>query len=136
MMLFADPDLVGEDVQRILKLLDEAQKRHYTAHLGWEAQVRQVIGVLQDWFEALEEGTANQRYPSLDCMVDDEVANSLVAVIDGAFEHEITSYGEYWRERKGVEATPEFSRLELHAKRALAEDLRRVLEQSKTEVSG
>jgi len=128
MFPFIDPDIPRQDLERIEKLLGEAHKRGYQAQVRWEALVKRVIGVLQDWFEAIEGETANHRHPSIDCTVTDEQANRLIDAIDDFFENEVTKYPEYWVNRKHVDAPPQFSRLELHARKALAEDLRSVLE--------
>ena len=127
MFPFVDADLSQQDLERITKLLGEAQKHSYQAQARWEALVKRVIGVLQGWFEALEAETANHRYPSIDCTVTDEQANRLIDVIDDFFENEVTKYPEYWANRKHVDAPPQFSRLELHARKSLAEDLLGVL---------
>lgn len=127
MFPFVDPDIPQQDLERLIKLLGEAQKQSYQAQVRWEALVKQVIGVLQDWFEAIEAQTANHRHPSIDCSVTDEQANRLIDVIDDFFENEVTKYPEYWANRKHVEAPPQFLRLELHARKAMAEDLRGVL---------
>jgi len=128
MFPFVDSDIPREDLERLTKLLGEAQKRSYQAQVRWEALVKRVIGVLQDWFEALEAQTANDRHPSIGCTITDEQANQLIEVIDEFFENEVTKYPEYWADRKHVDAPPQFSRLELHARKSLAEDLRSVLD--------
>jgi len=135
MFPFPDSDMPREDIERIAKLLEESHKQAYQAQARWESLVKRVIGVLQDWFEAMEEGTANHRHPSIGCSVTDEQANRLIGAIDDSFENEITKYPEYWANRKQVEAPPQFSRLELHARRALAEDLRSVLEGAEAKIA-
>lgn len=130
MFPFPGPEIAGEDAERLIKLLGEAQKRTYWTQARWEALVRKVIEVLQDWFEAMERGAANHRHSSIDCTVTDEQANRLIDVIDGFFENEVTKYPEYWANRKQVDGLPEFSRLAPQARKALAEDLRRVLQKS------
>ena len=127
MLLFADAEMAQEESESLAKLLAEAHQRSYFGYLRREAVVRRVIGVLQDWFEACEQGRANERYPSPRSMVAEEEANRLIEVIDRFFEEELSSRPEYWREQKGVDAPPQFSRLESHARRALAEDLHRAL---------
>lgn len=134
MFPFFDSDMPREDLERIVKLLGEAHKQGYQAQVRWEALVKRVIGVLQDWFEAMEGGIANHRHPSIGCTVTDEQANRLIDVIDDFFENEVTKYPEYWTNRKQVDAPPQFSRLELHARKALAEDLRCVLEGAEAKV--
>jgi len=128
MFPFADADMSREDLERLARLLGEAQKHSYQAQARWEALVKRVIGVLQEWFEALEAQTANDRHPSIGCTVTDEQANRLIEVIDEFFENEVSKYPEYWANRKHVEAPPGFSRLELHARKSLAEDLFSVLQ--------
>lgn len=135
MFPFLDTDMPREDVERVAKLLEQSHKQAYQAQARWEAQVKRVIGVLQDWFEAMEAGTANHRHPSIGCSVTDDQANRLIDVIDESFEKEITKYPEYWANRKQVEAPPQFYRLELHARKALAEDLRSVLEGTEAKVA-
>ena len=127
MFPFGDADLSQQDMVRIAKLLGEAQRSSYQAQARWEALVKRVIGVLEDWFETLEAETANHRYPSIDCTITDEQANRLIDVIDEFFENEVTKYPEYWANRKHVDAPPQFSRLELHARKSMAEDLLSVL---------
>jgi hypothetical protein len=134
MFPFLDSDIPQEDVERIVRLLGEAQKHSYQAQARWEALVKRVIGVLQDWFEAMEEETAFHRHPSIDCTLTDEQANRLIDVIDNFFESEVTKYPEYWANRKQVDAPPQFSRLKLHARKALAEDLRSVLEEAEAKI--
>lgn len=128
MFPFVDADLSQQDLEHIAKLLGEAQRHSYQAQFRWEALVKRVIRVLQDWFEALEAGTANHRHPSIDCTVTDEQANQLIDIVDDFFENEVTKYPEYWANRKHVDAPPQFARLEVHARKSLAEDLRSVLE--------
>jgi heme oxygenase len=123
-----------EQIEQIVRQIAQEQKRYYLTQARWEALVRRLIGVLQDWFEAMEEGTANHRHPSIDCTITDEQANRLIGTIDESFEDEITKYPEYWAKRE-AERPPEFSRLELHARRALAEELRRVIAESEEMVS-
>lgn len=135
MFPFLDTDMPREDIERVVKLLEQSHKQAYQAQGRWEALVKRVIGVLQDWFEAMEARTANHRHPSIGCTVTDEQANRLIEVIDESFENEINKYPEYWANRKQVEAPPQFSRLELHARRALAEDIRSVLEGAEAKVT-
>jgi len=127
MFPFVDANMSQRELERLAKLLGEAQKHSYQAQARWEALVKRVIGVLQEWFKALEAGTANHRYPSIHCTITDEQANRLIDVIDEFFENEVTKYPEYWANRKHVDAPPQFSRLELHARKSLAEDLLSVL---------
>lgn len=126
-MLFTDPDTSAEQNERILQLFAQAQKDYYTTQVKWEALVRRVIGVLQEWYDAIEEGTANYRLPSAGCPISDEQADALIQVIDQFFVDEYTEYNEYWTKRMLVDAPPEFSRLEITARKALAEDLYSVL---------
>lgn len=135
MFPFFDSDVPQEDIQLLATLLSEAQKHSHQAQFRWEATVKRVIVVLQDWFEAMEQAVANHRHPTIDCTVTDEKANLLIDVIDSAFTNEITKYPEYWANRKQVDAPPQFSRLELDARKALAEDLRRVLEEAKSKIA-
>ena len=135
MFPFADTDIPREDIERIAWLLEQAHKQSYQAQARWEALVKRVIGILQDWFEAMEEGTANHRQPSIGCTVTDEQANRLIALIDDSFESEITKYPEYWANRKQVDEPPQFSRLDLHARRALAEDLHNVLVEAEAKIA-
>jgi len=55
--------------------------------------------------------------------------------INDSFESEITKYPEYWANRKHVDEPPQFSRLDLHARRALAEDLHNVLEEAEAKIA-
>lgn len=50
-------------------------------------------------------------------------------------EGEITKYPEYWANRKQVDEPPQFSRLDLHERRALAEDLHNVLEEAEAKIA-
>jgi len=135
MFPFVDADTPREDIEHIAKLIGEAHKQSYQAQARWEALVKRVIGVLQNWFEAIEGGTANHRHPSIGCTVTDEQANRLIDLIDDFFENEVTKYPEYWSNRKQVDAPPQFLRLELQARRALAEDLRSVLEGAEAKIT-
>lgn len=93
-----------------------------------EEETRHIIDVLQDWFLALEQGTAparlpdpayrwRRRRPAV------EEIDSLLAEIDQYIEREWRNWGK----ARGFEAPAELSRLAPPARLALMQDLDQVL---------
>lgn len=80
-------------------------------------KVAAVIAVLQDWFEAIEDGTAGSRYPDSQYerrggrpgWTDAEV-NKAINVLDYEFQYERSQRPSYWAER-GFTSDPDFDRL-------------------------
>lgn len=104
----------------------------YEAEQDWKEIVKRVMGVLQDWFMAMESGEADYRFPAPDAKTGIKHANKLVSVLDAYFEEEIGKNPEYHGRKMetwpDVPRPPEFSRLLPHARIALFEDLILALE--------
>ena len=114
--------LSQEEVEEYIEqiALDREQRM---AVLSREAYAtKAIIALLEEWFWAIESGTANNRYPGLDCSVSQEKADNLVEIIEGFIEEEIKTHPSHWA-RKGKDAPPDFRRLAPHARRAMAEQL-------------
>lgn len=108
------------------------------------------IAVLEDWFQALEDGTAEYRFPDprfvrpskpplseeeytqkpLPPYTDEDV-DRIVAAIDEEIQGEIARNTTHWR-AKGIQTDSGFLRLGPLQRRALVEELARVAAQDRS----
>jgi hypothetical protein len=93
-----------------------------------EEETRHIIDVLQEWFQALEQGTADTRMPDpayrwrRHCPSIEEI-DTLIREIDQYIEREWRNWGK----ARGFEAPAELWRLAPPARLALMQDLDQVL---------
>ena len=83
------------------------------------------INVLQEWFDSLEDGTANTRTPDFNYEIyfSDAEINELINKIDNEFSNELTKNYKYWNEIMSISQPPRFFRLEGGTRLAFVQDL-------------
>lgn len=93
------------------------------------------IAILQDWFQALENGTAEYRNPDPRFVrpndkppYTDEEVDRVIAALDEEIDGEIQRNKSHWA-AKGIQIGSAFARLAPLQRRALVEDLARVVAQ-------
>ena len=96
-----------------------------------QAQISAVFEVLEDWFLALEDGSASHRLPDPSFeqpqgrpQITEELANEFIKELDR--EIDIDAFG-YQGQKYKADATSEFLRLEMPQRIALVQALMRVL---------
>jgi len=93
--------------------------------------VAQVIDVMEDWFQAIEAGTANKRLPDISgTRYTKEEVDDFIDRIDKFFESELSHHADY-HARIGIRTSgvpmnvpPEFNRLRGAAREAFMQALR------------
>lgn len=89
-----------------------------------EEEVKRVIPILQDWFNARKDGSANRRYPSLDCPITQAEADKQIKALDKWSEDEYEE--NTWYHLNNYQTHNPwnyFNYLEPHARRAMVEEL-------------
>src|SRR2546428_11950060 len=91
------------------------------------------VGVLEEWYQAIENGSAPYRFPSADGepRSDDDI-DRIIAAIDEEIDGEIERNQSHWN-AKGIFRGSGFIRLHPLQRRALVEDLARAVEAAKEE---
>ncbi|KKN57546.1 hypothetical protein LCGC14_0560920 [marine sediment metagenome] len=85
--------------------------------------VDKVIEVMEDWFQAIENGTAHLRMPGPKRLSEEEVERT-IKYLDDEFQKEIDSHAGHWRLR-GIDTSPCFNRLEGTSREAFVQDIKR-----------
>ena len=121
--------------QSLPEKYQRAGKQRYP-HGHTKDDVRAVVWVLEDWFWAMEEGTAEDRQPDpyyidpagkvwIDSLVED-----LIKRVDDYFTLQVKSWANpaaYNVNKVGADAGPDFGRLGMNQKYALMQDLQRAI---------
>lgn len=102
-----------------------------------DKMAQQVIDVMEEWFQAIEAGTANDRIPNPDDKSPSmEEANKMIEKIDKFIEQEVTEHDDYW-ERTGmafkgkpIDKPSDFKRLVGLSRIAFAQDIKRAKKQA------
>ena len=91
-----------------------------------DARIDMLVLCLQSWFDAMEAGVTDKRFPNLDEPAPSkEKVNAFIERVDGFFETELKKNKEYWAD-KGRDMPPEFNRLQGAARLAFFQDYYRV----------
>lgn len=97
-------------------------------------RAKRVMNVLEDWFNAIEEGTANNRMPNPNGkMFDEEICDKLIKEIEEQTTYEVyfnnTYHAKVGMATEGVvmDAPSGFDRLEGQARQAFAQDIYDIL---------
>jgi hypothetical protein len=100
---------------------------------GEDRLITLTIGVLEDWYQAVENGSASYRFPSADGdpRSDDDI-DRIIAAIDEEIDGEIERNQSHWN-AKGIFRGSGFIRLQPLQRRALVEDLARAVAAAKEE---
>lgn len=103
-----------------------------------EIKAQAVISVMEDWFQAIEAGTApdrmpdpkGERYPS-------RYIDKFIQVIDSFFAEEIKKNRDYWKGEgyikpqlkngKPIDSPPDFNRLQGMAREAFVQELKKTI---------
>ncbi len=89
-----------------------------------EALSEAIIDVMDEWFWAIEDGSANQRTPDLDGRrFSEQECDELIHLIDDYSDAQL-ALG--WGKNKGIDVGPGFERLEGSAREAFTQDVYRV----------
>ena len=91
-----------------------------------------VIDVMEEWFVAIEDGSANLRYPDpLGVRYTEVEADAFVKLVDDFYEDEVVGHYSYWQsiglksKGKSIDATPDFKRLEGASREAFMQDIKK-----------
>lgn len=111
-------------------------EEYYEEHYGSSMDTQKVIDVLEEWFWAIEDGSANQRMPDPDGeKISAGRIDALIDTIDKFIEGQVTYSAVYFankgKETKGkpMNEPAEFNRLEGAAREAFAQDVFRKIKE-------
>jgi hypothetical protein len=98
-------------------------------------RVQRIIDILDDWFWAMENGTANDRLPDPDgAHYSEEYIDGFIRLIDGFFENELRKHARYWQGKdfqkptlkhgKAIDIPPDFNRLKGLSREAFVQEIK------------
>ena len=89
---------------------------------------KRLIEVLEEWLQAIWDGTANYRLPTgeYDEEVDPDDADSLINAIMDWYREEFNINRRYWNEQ-GIYEIPNYTRIKGKARVAFAQELRQTI---------
>uniref|UniRef100_A0A6H1ZX06 Uncharacterized protein n=1 Tax=viral metagenome TaxID=1070528 RepID=A0A6H1ZX06_9ZZZZ len=85
-----------------------------------------VIQILEKYYQAIVDRSAQFLHPSLGFNWSDEKVNKLVKDVEQEIEHEIWMHNQWW-ENAGYTRGPGLNRLPMEAKRAMCEELEKAV---------
>lgn len=112
-----------------------AQLAHAMYHSGYfracSPGADRLMQVLEVWFQKIEDGSAERVMCDPLPDIPDEKVNALIKAIDEDIEAELKrNLDTHWQPR-GIDVGPEFRRLPLPARRAMAAELRKLIHDTK-----
>jgi hypothetical protein len=89
---------------------------------------KRLIDVLEEWLNAIWDGTANDRLPSADYEADinPDDADTLISEIMDWYNEEFDLNRRYWN-GKGIYEIPDFTQIKGKSRLAFVQDLRRTI---------
>ncbi len=98
-------------------------------------KAQRIIDILDEWFWAIENGTANRRRPDPDGQrYDADYVDNFIRTVDEFFKDELRRNARYWRGEvikkpdlksgKPIDIPPEFNRLEGAAREAFVQEVK------------
>ena len=105
----------------------------YISYTANDAETQRVIAVMEEWFWAIEDGSANLRMPDLTKPLPDRV-DEIIKVIDDRINYEIEFSSYYFRDvgmetkEKPIDIGADFCRLQGLSRDAFVQDVLDALE--------
>lgn len=87
-------------------------------------EINEVIDIMDKWFWWIEDGTADNRFPSpAGSQVTMEEADKVISFIDKQINHEVTTHVHYFGEQRGMDVPADFNRLKGLSRIAFVQEL-------------
>ncbi len=113
----------------------KAHRENSKIQLVRTENVQRIIDVMEDWFWAIENDTANERLPDPHGeRYSEEYIDGFIRIVDGFFEDELREHPRYWqgkehkkpelKQGKIIDCPPDFNRLQGASREAFVQEIK------------